>query len=241
MKCVILAAGMATRLRPLTENTPKCLLEVGGRSLLERSMDALVGCGCRDFVIVTGFKREKIEAFVKERYAGKADVAFMHNELYATTNNIYSLWLAVKDMDREPILLLDSDLLYDPQIVKRMLDCPAENALALIRHDLGAEEMKVVADKSGCIVEISKTCAPESAAGESLGIEKMGAAYVAALKAELKTMMQEESLRNVFYEMAFERLIAQGHCFTIEDVTELRSMELDTVEDFEMANRLFPE
>lgn len=204
-------------------------------------MDTLVGCGCRDFVIVTGFMREKIETFAKARYAGKADITFIHNELYATTNNIYSLWLAVKDSDGQSILLLDSDLLYDPRIVERMISSPAENALALIRHVLGDEEMKVVADAAGRIVAINKTCAPESAAGESLGIEKMGASYVAALRAELRTMMENESLRNVFYEMAFERLIGQGHCFTIEDVTGLRSMELDTIEDFETANRLFSE
>lgn len=241
MKCVILAAGMAMRLRPLTTETPKCLLKVGGRSLLERSMDALIDCGCRDFVIVTGFKREKIEAFIRTRYGSTVNVAFIHNELYETTNNIYSLWLAIDGVGEEPILLLDSDLLYDSGIVKEMLDCREENALALIRHDLSEEEMKVVVDEAMRITEINKTCDPKSAAGESLGIEKMGKPYVTALHAELGDMMQEESLRNVFYEKAFERLIAKGHSFTIKDVTNFRSMELDTVDDFKTAEKLFSE
>ena len=236
---MILAAGMATRLRPLTTDTPKCLLKIGDRSLLQRSMDGLIDCGCKEFLIVTGFRHEKIEDFVHARYDGVAEVKFVHNELYATTNNIYSLWLAVKEVGDEPILLLDSDLLYDPQIITELLDCPDDNVLALIRHDLGPEEMKVVVDGNGRIEAICKTCDPKTAVGESLGIEKMGKAYVSALKAELKDMMTDEELRNVFYEKAFERLIVKGHSFKVKDVTEFRSMELDTVGDFEAAGRLF--
>ena len=68
MIAVILAAGMAKRLRPLTDNTPKCLLDVNGRSLLERSMDALKGAGIQEFVIVTGYLNHMIENFVKSHY-----------------------------------------------------------------------------------------------------------------------------------------------------------------------------
>ncbi|MBQ0073573.1 MAG: phosphocholine cytidylyltransferase family protein [Prevotella sp.] len=240
MKAIILAAGMASRLRPLTENTPKSLLKVGERSLLQRSMDALIQNGIRDFVIVTGYLHEMIENFVAETYGDTITVTFIYNDVYDSTNNIYSLWLARPEAEGEEILLLDSDLLYDPQIVAKVLEQKADNVLTLIRHELGEEEMKVVTDANGVIKEISKTCNPADAAGESLGIEKMGKAYTAALYKELDGMMNAEHLENKFYELAFERLIKQGHSYEVIDMTDFFSCELDTVEDFENAKQKIP-
>ena len=269
MKAVILAAGMASRLRPLTSDTPKCLLKVGERTLLQRSMDALVEVGIRQFVIVTGYLHEQIETFVRETYGESIRVRFIHNKDYETTNNIYSLWLARPEAEGQEILLLDSDLLYDGQILERVLADKHENVLTLIRHELGEEEMKVVIDPplpslkgretldveasplrgglEGSITEISKTCDPALAAGESLGIERMGKAYTTALYRELDVMMNTEHLENTFYELAFLRLIAQeqsmtnvGLRFSVLDVTDLFSCELDTVEDFENAKQRIP-
>lgn len=239
MKAVILAAGMASRLRPLTENTPKCLLKIGERSLLQRSIDALIGAGITQFVIVTGYLREQIEQFVAQQYPD-LDVKFIYNEVYDSTNNIYSLWIARPEADGEEILLLDSDLLYDPEIAKRVLAADDANLLTLIKHPLGEEEVKVIVDAQGAIVEINKTCNPADAIGESLGIEKMGAAYTTAIYKELEVMMNKEQLVDVFYERAFERLIVQGHTFKVLDVTDLFSCELDTVEDFENARQKVP-
>lgn len=238
MRAIILAAGMASRLRPLTNNTPKCLLKIGERSLLQRSIDALINNGIKEIVIVTGYLHKQIEDFVKQQYPN-INISFIHNEVYDSTNNIYSLWLARPKADGEEILLLDSDLLYDPEIITRILSTNAENVLTLIRHDLGEEEMKVVTDSS-VIKEISKTCSPSDAIGESLGIEKMGKSYTSALYKELEPMMNQEHLENVFYEKAFERLIPKGHTFKILDVTDLFSCELDTVEDFQNAKEKIP-
>lgn len=250
MKAVILAAGMASRLRPLTNNTPKCLLKVGERSLLQRSIDALVENGVREFVFVTGYLHEMIEEFVGKQYPD-LKCTYIYNNVYESTNNIYSLWLARPEAENEEILLLDSDLLYDPLIVGRVLASPADNILTLIKHPLGEEEMKVVTDANGSILEISKTCNPAEAAGESLGIEKMGKSYTAALYKELEIMMNAERYitnadgktidqRDIFYERAFERLIPQGHTYKVLDVTDLFSCELDTVEDFNTAKELIP-
>ena len=240
MKAIILAAGTASRLRPLTLHTPKCLLKVGERTLLQRSMDALIKAGIRQFCIVTGYLHEQIEDFVRQTYGESIDVCFIHNKDFETTNNIYSLWLARPQADGQEVLLLDSDLLYDGQIVERVLADKHENVLTLIRHELGEEEMKVVMNGDGAITEISKTCDPASAAGESLGIERMGKAYTTALYKELDTMMNEEHLENKFYELAFLRLIAKGSTFSVLDVTDLFSCELDTIEDFENAKQRIP-
>ena len=239
MIAVILAAGMATRLRPLTDRCPKCLLEVGGKSLLQRSLDALMENGIRMFVVVTGYKGEMIEGFIRDHYQeqiarGDAAFRFIDNKDYATTNNIYSLWLARPEVDGREFLLLDSDLLYDSKLITVMLSQPGA-ALSVNRHPFGEEEMKVVVDNDHTIVDINKTCNPAEAYGESVGVEKFSADYSTALFRELRKMIVDEGLSNVFYEKAFERLIPQGHAFRMVDTTDIYSTELDTIEDFDKA------
>jgi choline kinase len=136
-------------------------------------------------------------------------------------------------------LLMDSDILCDPQAVMAVAS-QKESALALNRHELGEEEMKIVVDADNRITEISKTCKVEDAVGESVGIEKMTAAYSEALYRELDQMIEQEGLIDIFYERAFERLIPQGHTFKVIDTTAYFSYELDTPEDFQRASELLP-
>lgn len=231
---VIPAAGMATRLRPLTEHTPKCLLEVGGKALLGRAVEALMQNGIDEAVIVTGYLAPMIESYMAENYPAMK-VHFVHNERYASTNNIYSLYLSAPYAAGRDILLLDSDILFDPEIISRLLACPDSEALALERHPLGAEEIKVTIDEKGMVRDINKEVDPAVAIGESTGLEKMGAEYTRELFNVLDTMIKEEGLDNVFYEKAFERLIARDMSLRPVDITGLTAMELDTVEDFDKA------
>ena len=238
MIAVILAAGMAKRLRPLTEHKPKCLLQIGSRSLLERSVDNLVAAGIREIVVVTGYLSQMITEFLVARYP-QLTFHFIDNTDYANTNNIYSLWLARPFVDGKDFILLDSDILYDGGIIGQVLSEKA-SILTVSKHPLGEEEMKVVVDEKGSIVEISKTCDPAAAMGESVGIEKINADYSAALYCLLDTMMNKEGLVDVFYELAFQRLIRQGFCFKVMDISNSFTIELDTVDDFENAKHLIP-
>ena len=240
---VILAAGMAKRLRPLTDSRPKCLLEVGGRTLLERTVCAMQQAGINEFVVVTGYRENMIREFFHTPHSTfhtPQNVTFLHNADYEHNNNIYSLWMAGKVVRGREFLLMDSDILCDPAAVVRIAE-ETEPALALNRHELGEEEMKVVVDADMRIVEISKTCRPEDAMGESVGIEKMTADYSEALFRELDQMILQEHLIDIFYERAFERLIPQGHTFRVVDTTHYFSYELDTPEDFQRAQELMPQ
>lgn len=239
MKAIILAAGIASRLRPLTNDRPKCLLEIGDKCLLQRTFDGLISNGINQFVIVTGYLHTLIEDFLSSHYPN-ISITFIHNDRYDSTNNIYSLWLAQPAAEGEEIILLDSDILFDPAIVTRLLTSSHPDILALNNHSLGEEEMKVIADELCRVKEISKTCSIKQAAGESIGIERMSPTYTKALYRELEQMILNEGLDNIFYERAFERLIPQGHTFYIEDTTDLFSTELDTIEDFNTAKQLIP-
>ena len=200
MKALILAAGMASRLRPLTDMRPKCLLQVGSCCLLQRTVDNLLDNGISRIAVVTGYRAEMIRDFLTATYP-QTDFTFIHNADYTTTNNIYSLWLAKAFAAADDFMLLDD----------------------------------------GLIAEISKTCCIADAIGESVGIEKITAAYSQALFDELDDMIINEKMSDVFYEKAFERLIPKGHKFSVTDTTDLFSIELDTVEDFNQAKRLIPE
>jgi len=235
---VILAAGMAKRLRPLTDNKPKCLLKVGERTLLERTVDAMLQAGISEFVVVTGYCADQIRDFLTAHFANYT-FHFLHNADYEHNNNIYSLWMSMQVVRAKEFLLMDSDILCAPAAVVSIAREP-ESALAVNRHELGEEEMKVVVDADCRITEISKTCRPEDAMGESVGIEHITADYSEALARELDQMIEQEGLIDIFYERAFERLIPQGHTFRVVDTTNYFSYELDTPEDFERAQQLMP-
>lgn len=235
---VILAAGMAKRLRPLTDTKPKCLLEVGKRTLLERTVDAMRQAGIQEFLVVTGYRGEMICEFLTIHYP-LSTIHYLDNIDYEHNNNIYSLWMACQKVRGCDFLLMDSDILCDPAAVVRIAQ-EQTSALAVNRHELGEEEMKVVVDADSRITEISKTCRPEDAMGESVGIEKITADYSEALARELDQMILQEGLIDIFYERAFERLIPQGHTFKVVDTTHYFSYELDTPEDFQRAQELMP-
>ena len=235
---VILAAGMAKRLRPLTDACPKCLLKIGERTLLQRTVDAMLAAGINELVVVTGYRAEMIRDFLTKQYPS-LNIHFIHNGDYEHNNNIFSLWMTRPYTDGKDFLLSDSDILFDPALIRAVLAAEG-NALALNRHECGEEEIKVIVDADNRIMELSKTCSIEQAIGESVGFEKMTASYSTALFKELEQMIEHEGLIDVFYERAFERLIPQGHTFRIVDTTQFFSIELDTPEDFENAKQLIP-
>src|SRR3989304_3683070 len=108
MKSVILAAGISARLRPLTDHIPKCLLKIGDKTILERTLDNLLAYHLNDIAIVTGYLEEQIKNFVA-RYYPQLNVTYIRNNKYDTTNNIYSLWMTKDLVINNDMLLMNSD------------------------------------------------------------------------------------------------------------------------------------
>ena len=135
MIAVILAAGMASRLRPLTNDRPKCLLTVGTRCLLGRTVDSIKAAGITELVVVTGYRGEMIRSFLTDNYKDM-QISFVDNVDYQTTNNIYSLWLAKDYVAGKDFILLDSDILFDGRIINRLLESEG-TCLAVNTHKLG--------------------------------------------------------------------------------------------------------
>ncbi|MCX6560315.1 MAG: phosphocholine cytidylyltransferase family protein [Candidatus Aminicenantes bacterium] len=237
MKGVILAAGIASRLRPLTDATPKCLLPLGGSTLLGRTLDNLAAAGIRDIVIVTGYLEDQIRRYVGANHAG-LKTTFIRNDVYASTNNIYSLWLAREAVRREGMVLLDSDILFDPSVLPAVLGADAPAGLAVkTGRELGEEEIKVEVDDLMHVRMIGKHVPPDLAAGESIGIEVFSPAAMERLFAAMERKVVAEGQVNVFYEAAFQAMIDAGGTIMAVDIGDALAIEIDTIDDFRRAER----
>ncbi len=231
MKAVILAAGIGSRLRPLTLSTPKALIPVGGIPLLQRTLAALRSVGLVDVVIVTGYLADAIEKFVGG-LATDLRLTFVRNPYFDRTSNNYSLWLTQSDVLGHDMCLLDADILFEQSIVRDLLASSSPDALVIRRvSGLGAEEVKVECDPEGVVLRIGKEVDPRKAVGESLGIEKFSSATTKSILASLDRRKD----RDEFYEGSFQEVIESGVKIGTVDAGGRACIEIDTPEDLKAA------
>lgn len=134
MQALMLAAGMGRRLGKYTEECTKCMIRVGERTLLERAVEALQLAGIQKLVMVVGWEHEKLIEYIHKNISGM-EFEFVYNYDYATTNNIYSLYLAREQLMREDTLLLESDLVFDKQLLRKMAQSPEDNLVAVAKYE----------------------------------------------------------------------------------------------------------
>jgi choline kinase len=238
-KAIILAAGVGSRIRPLTDNCPKTLLQVGGVPILERMLTNIGSCGIDETIIVLGYLHEHIESFVRDTFPD-LDVQFIVNARYSETNTGYSLMLAEDAVGQSSFVKFDGDVVFDVEILQRLLSSAGNNQLCIDRNiQLDAEEVKVTLSGDTRVAKVSKSLSPSEAVGESIGIEMINGETAKLLFAELRAMMHNPQNLQEYYEGAYELLIANGVAFEALDVTDLAWTEIDTREDFESATKIF--
>ena len=172
IQAIILAAGQGTRLGSAAEGKPKCLIEVGGRRLIDRQLDALEAAGVDSILVIVGYKAE----LVREAVAGRAETVF--NPDFMTTNSLPSLLVAANRI-KGSFLLFHGDMIFDPGLVKRILKHDG-NRLAIDSssgHD--EEHMKVQVDGK-FICDMSKEIPDERISGESVGMLQISAESASA-------------------------------------------------------------
>lgn len=245
IKCVIVAAGMSTRLRPKTESLPKCLLPIGNKTILERTIKGLLDVRVRDIALVVGFEAEKIRAHLKERFPGNK-FHFILNPNFASTNNAYSLLLARRFFLRserqlnasEFLLILDSDIVFHPGLLLRIIAHQGENKFAVrVQGDHDEEEVRVRTNNSGDIVKIGKDVSLKLSYGESIGVEMFDHRTGILLFDVLERRVRRGSGRSEYYEMAFQELIDQDTKIKAVDVGDLPVAEIDSPADLDHAER----
>jgi choline kinase len=234
---VILAAGVGSRLRPLTDDKPKALVAVSGRTILGRAVDTLLAYGIDRLVVATGYREEAIRTAL----AGtRIEVVYRRNPDYETTQNSVSLALCRDVLSGSAFFKLDGDVLFDPGLLERV---DAGSGMLSVAVDRGAkldpEAMKVRIATGDRIVAFGKGIPVGDAAGESIGIERISASASASLFDAL-----DEAVRGgetgLYYEDVYSRLIEDGLVATLVDVAPQRWCEVDSSEDLDRAGRLFP-
>lgn len=223
---IILAAGRGNRLGALTEREPKCFLPVGPQTLLEHQLEALARFGVSPVVVVAGYHSELVAA----RVNGLAHV--VENPRHATTNSLYSLWLA-REHAREGFVLLNADVLFDPEVLRRVLESPYPQAFAVERRSrFEAEEMKVELEGDR-IRAMSKTLEPARSHAENVGVLKFSAAGARRLFARIEALLAAGGEQQ-FCPYAFNALADELPLQAVP-VEDLPWIEIDFLEDLRRA------
>ena len=152
MQAIMLAAGKGSRLGKYTKDNTKCMLNVHGKTLLERAIDALLEANIKDFIVVLGYKGENVKKYIKEKELDKKiNITYIDNNVYDTTNNIYSLYLAKDYLVKDDTILLESDLIYDTSIVKKLVDSKYESAALIAKYEEWMDGTVVTLNKDNTI------------------------------------------------------------------------------------------
>jgi choline kinase len=233
---VILVAGIGSRLRPLTDERPKALVEVRGESLLSRALGLLSRHGVQKFVLATGYREDAVRALL----AGSGlDVRYCYNAAYDRTQNSVSLGLCRDALGTDGFFKLDGDLLFEPEVLERLDASAAPLAVAVDSlHRVDSEAMKVRVGSDRRIVAFGKAIPIHESAGESIGIERLLPQASGRLFEALEVLVAAGE-HGLYYEDVYSRLIAD-RAFDAEavEVGDLPWTEIDDHADLERARDL---
>ena len=243
MQALMLAAGMGRRLGKYTEAMTKCMISVGGRTLLERTVDALKEAGIRKFVMVVGWEADRLVDFIRDNIRDM-EFEFVYNHDYATTNNIYSLYLAKEHLLLDDTILLESDLVYDQSLLRRMVEAPEEDLVAVAPYEQWMDGTVATLDDDGNISDfIAKKDFSFYNADQyykTVNIYKFSREfskkhYLPFLEAYIKAYGMNqyyETVLKVIAHISNTRL----HAYVLQD---LPWYEIDDAQDLDIANTLF--
>ena len=235
MKAIILAAGKGTRLDGAAVK-PKCLVEVGGATLLQRQIDTLRSLDVDEIVIVIGFGGESI----RQECDDEIGISFVENDKFAETSSLYSLWLAREHLT-DGFVVLNCDVLFHPQMLADLLESDHDAALLISDSDpnpLGDEEMKIKLSER-LVVDISKDMDPLEADGENVGIVKFGPSGAKLLVEYMNGLIESGAVKD-WAPRAF-REFARRHPLHALSTRGLPWIEIDFPEDYARAvNEVFP-
>jgi len=237
MKAIILAAGRGNRLKPVSESTPKCMVEVGDRSLLHHQLYALRENGITDIVIVVGYQDDLVRQHAKE--VKNLNITFIYNPEYSYTNTAYSLWLCRDQMRDDNFMYLNADVLFHPELLERVIDSSHYNVLAIDNKQCGAEEVKAITLED-TVLHVGKKLDQNKAYGEFIGVGKFNEETNTKFVEYLSETVNEKMLVNEYFEFALDMLV-KDEPFHYVDISDIPCIEIDFPEDLRKAEEeIFP-
>lgn len=233
MTAIVLAAGVGKRLLAVSGGRPKCLLEIGGKTLLQRLLEALGAAGVTDAIVVVGFGEADVRAAVAGAPAG-IRVRCIANPRFEE-GAILSLWAAREALDG-PVLVMDADVLCPPSLVARLVASPHRNCFLLDTsvEPTGEEQMLLV--DGGRVRDIVRGGAPgHELTGESIGFLKLSAGGARVLRALLAERVAAGHT-TIEHEEVYPELLARV-VVGYEQVDGVPWTEIDFPEDVARAER----
>ena len=236
MKALILSAGQGRRLLPLTAESPKCILPILGRSMIEYQIDELIKSGINRVTVVVGYGAIQVERLLKKRY-GANHVTILHNPDFAESDNLVSCWMAREEMN-EDFILLNGDTLFEVAVVKRLIGGPARPVTVVIDQKISYDndDMKLTLDGER-LVNIGKDLGPDETDGESIGMILFRGEGPALFRAALEKALEDPSARKKWYLSVIRemcRSMPVGTCL----ISGLHWCEVDCPEDLKNAQRV---
>jgi choline kinase len=233
---VILVAGIGSRLRPLTDDRPKALVDIGNETILGRALGLLGEHGVERVVLATGYREDR----VREALAGgPLEAVFCRNDRFDSTQNSVSLALCESAVGGQAFYKLDGDVVFDREVLTRLDRSPASLAVAVdASRRTDTEAMKIRLGSGNRIAEFGKGISLEAAHGESIGIERVGSAAVKPLF-EALARAGRDGRSDLYYEDVYSELIAAGELDAEAiEVGDLPWTEVDTTDDLERAREI---
>lgn len=235
-RAIILAAGMATRLHPLTKSKPKSLLEINGKAIIDHQIESLVQGGIKELVLVTGFQEQSIVDHLSQKnYPIK--IIYVNNTDYSSTGPIIGGLLKVREYLDRPILFLHCDLIFEPNAVSQLLTNPDESVQLYRQGHYDTEAGKIIVDMKGQVQELGKHISQDKATGEYLQIAKFGQRFLDKLIAVIDDRTKDN--RDGFTIDAFNDVIQNQHGIVSGIPFNGLAMEIDTVEDYKKAREIY--
>lgn len=227
MKAIILAAGRGKRLKPLTNNIPKTLIKVNGKTILERLIETLKECGVDDILVVAGYLADEVSNVV-QNYNG---VNLLYNNEYSYTDNMYSLMLCRDKCINESILILNGDLIVNKNIIRNSLNCGCSN-MPIDRNTALKDGQKVIIEDNR-ITRISKQLL--FAHGTAINIVYFSVEDATIYFENIEKIIKYEKRTNEWWEIALDDILDKVNVKSIE-INNNFWIEIDDYNDLERAN-----
>lgn len=237
MKAVILAAGIGSRLRPLTDKKPKALVEVNRRPILAYVIEALKSNKVDEIIICTGYLEKLIVNYCRTNYP-TLKFTFVNNKEFDLTNNMFTLFLA-KEFLNEEFLLINGDVIIEPEIVQGILN-QSGSSVAVDVGIYNEESMKITVDNKNIITGISKKITEKKSYGTSIDLYKIDKKDINLIKSEMDKIILNKGDRNQWTEVMLDNLFSNKKiCARPYDINKAKWFEIDDFNDLAKAEILF--
>ena len=244
MKAIILGAGQGKRLLPLTENRPKALLSVAGRSLVAWQIRALAAAGVDEVVFISGFRSDQVETafaapdIAPETSTGGPRLRILHNPFYTVADNISSCWVARGEMSGD-FLLMNGDTLFQGRLLKHLLSAPAAAVTLAVDQKDGydPDDMKVRLDGTR-LTDIGKTLPLDDVDAESIGCMVFRGAGPKIFADYLDRILRDPENLGLWYLSVIRQMALDGVDVRTSLIAGYPWCEVDYIADLERAERL---